>query len=49
MFLSGLEMSAVGLKRRKTRLADYFFLLEDKNKTQLSLSPRAREVAGDVS
>ena len=26
-----------------------FFLLKDKNKTQLSLSRGAREVAGDVS
>ena len=31
--------------RRKTRFVDYFFLSEDKNKTQLSLSRRASEVA----
>ena len=33
---------------RKTRFVDYFFP-EDKNKTQLSFSRRAREVADDVS
>ena len=32
----------------KNDLLTFFFLLEDKNKTQLSLSRRARVVVGDV-
>ena len=49
--LSGLEMGVdkFALKnRRKTRFVDHLFLPEDKNKMQLSLSCRAREVAGEI-
>ena len=34
--------------RLKKRFVDYLFLPEGKNKTQLSLSRRARDVADDV-
>ena len=52
MCLSGIEMGVnavctVKIDGKHDLLT--FFYLKDKNKTQLSLSGRAREVADDVS
>ena len=46
---NGCKLSLHLKNRRKHDLMTFFFLPEDKNKTQLSLSHRAREVAGDIS